>query len=55
MSELTRCNFCTLTDLEREHGAANVSLKREGGWLQVYVNGAQIGVLFLAIGDRCSC
>jgi hypothetical protein len=49
VSELTRCNFCSLRRLIAEHGAQNIKLTGDNelpGWIQVMV--------FTGTGDRCS-
>ena len=56
MSELTRCNRCTLEAVKRRERGKRVTTKRdEHGWLRVHVDGEPIGISFLELTDHCVC
>lgn len=56
MSELTRCNYCTLQEVRRRHPDAVVTTKPdEYGWLQVWIDDKPGGQHFLALTDHCVC
>lgn len=56
MSELTRCNYCTLQDVRRRNPGKRVSTRRdEHGWLRVLIDGEPAGISFLELTTRCVC
>lgn len=55
MSELTRCNRCTLDLYERRH-PGRVSTRLDAhGWIEVLVDGEPIGAHFLTLSEECVC
>lgn len=57
MSELTRCNRCTLNDIYRRHPDAQIELRRnkdEMGWWGVYVDEQRVAS-FLELTPKCAC
>jgi len=61
MSELTRCNHCTLEAIRARNPQAEVVLRPVPagepleGWLEVLVDGVPSGHHFMALTDRCVC
>lgn len=55
VSELTRCNYCNLEEVKRQHPDADVHVRTDDGWLQVYVDAEPIGMWFLALTTHCVC
>ena len=61
MSELTRCNYCTLKSIQKRYGEANVTVVtvRVGemrGWEKVLVQGkAKPVAYFMLRTTRCVC
>jgi hypothetical protein len=59
MSELTRCNYCTLNNIKARYGVSNVEIRlsQSGdlrGWTEVYVRGKRVAS-FMAVTDHCVC
>lgn len=56
MSELTRCNYCTLQAIKARNPHAEVTLSaNEYGWLDVLIDGRSGGHSFMAITEECVC
>lgn len=61
MGEFTRCNYCTLKDIEARHGEKNVSWRvattgEMRGWVEVTVKGKRKPVAyFMLLTAHCSC
>jgi hypothetical protein len=60
MSDLTRCNYCTLEAVKRRpenkgHKVTVAQTRDSEGWLVVHVDGVPIGISFLALTAHCAC
>lgn len=61
MSELTRCNRCTLEAIRARYPYAVVEVKRIppgeplSGWLAVVIDGVPSGSTFMALTNECVC
>jgi hypothetical protein len=55
MSELTRCNYCSLEDIKRRHPGAEVTTRVEERWLRVFIDGEATERWFLELTDHCVC
>jgi endonuclease YncB( thermonuclease family) len=53
MSELTRCNHCTLESIKRREGAAVKVVRGETFWV-VYVGDKAVAWL-VALTEKCCC
>lgn len=56
MSELTRCNYCTLQAIKERANAKGqaVMLVHKGGWIEVEVDGKRVAS-FKELSDHCVC
>ena len=54
MSELTRCNRCTLNDIIRRAGKGAEIRLVSGEWTVCYVNGERVAS-FLELTEQCAC
>jgi hypothetical protein len=58
MSELTKCNYCTLEAIKRSYPGREVTVIRITNGicgLQVFIDGRGIGVWFDELSDHCVC
>lgn len=56
MSELTKCNYCTLERLRLKYGSSRIRLRANSdGWIDVLVDGERIGYSFLEVSVDCVC
>lgn len=58
MSELTKCNYCVLEAIKREHPGREVTVIRVSQQicgLQVFVDGKGLGIYFAELSDHCVC
>lgn len=70
MSELTRCNYCSLNSIKqraKRSGKQVTTQRREDGWLEVYVHPAEVKIVtdedrevyrqasMMAVTDHCVC
>jgi hypothetical protein len=57
MSELTRCNYCTLQSIKARHGEDQVFIRYNGhGWLEVRIHGKDEPLAwFLILTAHCVC
>lgn len=57
MSELTRCNYCTLQHLKRVYGAKNLIVQPSmdfPSWTEVVVKGERLAS-FMQLTEKCAC
>ena len=59
MSELTKCNYCTLQWVKKRNPGKEVKVVKAGKYkycdLQVYVDGQPLGIWFAELSDHCVC
>lgn len=61
MSEMTRCNRCSLEAIERDHPGQKVTVgkpvdpKMMAGWVQVFIDGKPHPTWFAEVTEECCC